>query len=93
MLEAVTMPSDENALPYAREKVGDAVAEARANDWELRALGAYARIQKFVKWFLALPLDVFEEKCETKTLESLVHAFSTAQPLVEQALATKKAGE
>jgi hypothetical protein len=90
LLEAVAMPADEKSLPYAREKVSDAVAEARANDRELRALGADAKIRSFVKWFLSLPLDVFEEKCETKTLEGLVQAFKKGVPLVEQALAAKR---
>jgi hypothetical protein len=93
LLEAVTMPSDEKSLPYAREKVSDAVAEARATDRELRALGADTKIRTFVKWFLSLPLDVFENKCDVKTLEYVKEAFDKAMPLVDQALAKKKGGE
>lgn len=93
LLEAVQMPSDEKSLPYARDKVSDAVAQARAADRELRSAGADARIKNFVKWFIDLPLNTFEEKVEVSTLDSLVRAFKKAMPLVEQALESRRAGQ
>lgn len=79
-------PKRDPMLKAAREKVADAVAKARAEDAEIRAAGADQKIKTFVNWLKKVPVDVFEERVETKTLSDLVEAFDLTIPLVRRAI-------
>lgn len=92
LIEAAAMPvtgddpKRDPMLKAAREKVADAVAKARAEDAEIRAAGAEQKIKAFVSWLKKVPVDVFEERVETKTLHDFVEAFDLTIPLVRRAL-------
>jgi hypothetical protein len=79
-------PNHDPGVAAAREKVALAVSVTRAADAEIRAAGADQKIRSFVQWLRKVPIDVFDEKVETKTLRDLVAAFELTLPLVKQAI-------
>lgn len=97
LVEAAAMPvtgddpKRDPMLKAAREKVADAVAKARAEDAEIRAAGADQKIKTFVSWLRKVPVDVFEDRVETKTLRDMVEAFDLTMPLVRRALEQREA--
>lgn len=88
-LEVSSSDPKDPKLKLARDMVSNAVAVARAEDHEIRAAGADQKIRTFVSWLRKVPVDVFEEKVDVKTLKDLLDVMDLTKPLVERAVAKR----
>jgi hypothetical protein len=73
-------------LDDATEKVDDALTAAAAAAKERRALDPNTKIENFVDWLRALPIDTLVTKVEEENLRALQEALTIANTLVKHAL-------